>query len=95
MFDCFHCVWFVLWHQRLPAYAPPHALHAVTHPQGADDLRRIQDLDLDAEAEAARMAVMEAEGRAEEEEYAEDMAALQEVMGQPLPSTRGCVLQQL
>lgn len=51
----------------------------------------MQDLDLEAEAEAARMADLQAQGQAEEDEYAEDMAALQEVMGQPLPSTRGCV----
>lgn len=52
-------------------------------------MRRIRDLDLDAEAEAARQAAMEAEGQAEEDEFAEDMAALQEVMGQPLPAVRG------
>lgn len=59
--------------------------------QGADDLRRIRDIDLDAEAEAAQQAALEAASRAEEEEYAEDMEALQEAMGQPLPSARGCV----
>ncbi len=58
--------------------------------QGADDLRRIQDIDLAAEALAAQQQAEDAQAAAmhvgEEQDFQEDMEALQEVMGMPLPS---------